>query len=117
MNGALAGMVILVLGDSHMAGPSYLISSLHEALEAQGAQVDSYGMCGASPDAWLERTTVSCGTAERHGANATQATNGKQQNTWQINDLLNDIPQSGGCRGGRRDGRVRLAAVAESVDL
>lgn len=88
MNGALAGMVILVLGDSHMAGPSYLISTLHEALEAQGAQVDSYGMCGASPDAWMEKTTVSCGTGERHGNQATQATNGKQQITWQINDLL-----------------------------
>lgn len=88
MNGALAGMVILVLGDSHMAGPSYLISSLHDALLAQGAQVDSYGMCGASPDAWMERTTVSCGTGERHGNAATQATNGKQEYTWQINDLL-----------------------------
>ncbi len=51
MNGALAGLVILVLGDSHMAGPSYLISTLHEALEAQGATVSSYGMCGASADA------------------------------------------------------------------
>ena len=34
------------------------------ALQAQGAQVDSYGMCGASADAWLERTTVSCGRGE-----------------------------------------------------
>jgi len=89
MNGALAGLVILVLGDSHMAGPSYLISSLHEALEAQGATVDSYGMCGASPDAWLEKTTVSCGRAERHGAAPTQAETGKQEFTWQISDLLN----------------------------
>ena len=89
MNGALAGLVILVLGDSHMAEPSYLISWLHEALEAQGAQVDSYGMCGANPDAWLQRTTVSCGTAQRLDDHATIATNGKQEDTWQINDLLN----------------------------
>jgi hypothetical protein len=88
MNGALAGLVILVLGDSHMAGPSYLISSLHEALEAQGATVDSYGMCGASADAWLEKTTVSCGIAQRHGTQPTQAENNKQEFTWQINDLL-----------------------------
>jgi hypothetical protein len=88
MNGALAGLVILVLGDSHMAGPSYLISSLHEALEAQGAQVDSYGMCGANADAWLEKTTVSCGRAERHDNQPTQASNGKQEYTWQIVDLL-----------------------------
>jgi len=89
MNGALVGLTILVLGDSHMAGPSYLISSLHEALEARGAQVDSYGMCGASPNAWLYKTTVSCGTGERHGDQATQATNGKQEYTWQIAELLN----------------------------
>ena len=89
MNGALAGLTILVLGDSHMAGPSYLISSLHEALLSQGAQVDTYGMCGANPDAWLQKTTVSCGTAERHGDHATIATNFKQENTWQISDLLN----------------------------
>jgi len=89
MNGALAGLAILVLGDSHMAGPSYLISSLHEALEAQGANVDSFGMCGANADAWLEKTTVACGKAERHGNQPTQATNGKQEYTWQINDLLN----------------------------
>ena len=88
MNGALAGLVILALGDSHMAGPSYLISSLHEALEAQGATVDSYGMCGANPDAWMQKTTVSCGRAERHGTTPTQADNGKQEYTWQINDLL-----------------------------
>jgi hypothetical protein len=89
MNGALAGLVILVLGDSHMAGPGYLISSLHEALEAQGATVASYGMCGASADVWLEKTTVSCGRAERHGTQPTQASSGKQEYTWQINDLLN----------------------------
>jgi hypothetical protein len=88
MNGALAGLTILVLGDSHMAGPNYLISSLHEALEAQGATVDSYGMCGANPDAWMQKTTVSCGRAERHGTTPTQADNGKQEYTWQINDLL-----------------------------
>ena len=88
MNGALAGLVILALGDSHMAGPSYLISSLHEALAAQGATVYSFGMCGASPDAWLEKTTVSCGRAERLGPQPTRADNGKQEYTWQINDLL-----------------------------
>jgi len=89
MNMALAGLTILVLGDSHMAGHDYLLSGLHEALQAQGAQVDSYGMCGASADAWLERTTVSCGRGERHGSGAPITETGKQGYTWQINDLLN----------------------------
>jgi hypothetical protein len=88
MNGALAGLTILVLGDSHMAGPAYLISSLHEALMGQGASVHSFGMCGANPDAWMEKTTVSCGRAERHENQPTQADNGKQAYTWQISDLL-----------------------------
>jgi len=88
MNMALAGLTILVLGDSHMAGRDYLLSGLHEALQAQGASVDTYGMCGASADAWLERTTVSCGRGERHGAAAPITETGKQEYTWQINDLL-----------------------------
>jgi lysophospholipase L1-like esterase len=88
MNMALAGLAILVLGDSHMAGGNYLISSLHDALVADGATVDSYGMCGASADAWLTKTTVSCGRAERHGKAGPIVDMGKQDYTWQINDLL-----------------------------
>lgn len=91
MAGALAGLVILVLGDSHMAGPSYLISSLHDALQAQGAAVHTYGMCGASPSAWLYKTTVSCGRAERHPNTPTRFDSGKQEYTWQINDLLSQV--------------------------
>ena len=88
MNMALSGLVILVLGDSHMAGRDYLISSLHDALVAQGASVHSYGMCGASADAWLQKTTVSCGRAERHDKAAPVAEIGKQEYTWQLTDLL-----------------------------
>ena len=88
MNGALAGLVILVLGDSHLAGPSRLISSLHEALEAQGATVYSYGMCGASADAWLQKTTVWCGRAQRLDKTPIVDERDKPAVTWQINDLL-----------------------------
>jgi hypothetical protein len=88
MNGALAGLVILVIGDSHMAGRDYLVSSLHDSLESQGASVQTYGMCGASADAWMQRTTVTCGTAERHDRNPPIITKDKQEYTWTINDLL-----------------------------
>jgi hypothetical protein len=88
MNMLLAGLSILVLGDSHMAGHDYLLTALHDALVAQGANVDSYGMCGANPDAWMERSTVSCGRGERHGQAAPITETGKQQYTWQINELL-----------------------------
>ena len=88
MNMVLAGLTILVIGDSHMAGHGYLLSSLHDALQDQGAIVHSYGMCGASADAWLEKTTVSCGRGERHDRAAPITDIGKQGYTWQINDLL-----------------------------
>lgn len=88
MNTALAGLVILVLGDSHMAGSNYLISSLHDALINEGASVNSYGMCGASADAWLNKTTVSCGRAERHDKAGPIVDMGKQAYTWQINELI-----------------------------
>jgi len=88
MSMALAGLAILVLGDSHMAGREYLLTHLHDQLVAQGAHVDSYGMCGASADAWLEKTTVSCGIGEHHDNNPPITSINKQEYTWQINDLL-----------------------------
>jgi len=90
MSGALAGLAILVIGDSHMAGREYLITPLHDGLEAAGASVQTYGMCGASADAWLYPMTVACGRAERHdtGPPITD-TSGKPAMTWTINDLLN----------------------------
>jgi hypothetical protein len=88
MNGALAGLIILVLGDSHMAGSSYLITPLHDALENAGATVHTYGMCGASADSWLQRTTVTCGRAERHEHGPPVAEAHKQEFTWTIGELL-----------------------------
>jgi hypothetical protein len=83
MNGALAGLVILALGDSHMA---YMISPLHEALEAQGAVVHSYGMCGAMAADWITKMTTQC-TAERHDKGPTVLKN-QTEPTWQLTDLL-----------------------------
>jgi hypothetical protein len=41
---ALLGLSILVIGDSHMATPSYLIQSLPDSLMEQGAVVHSIGV-------------------------------------------------------------------------
>ena len=49
-----------------MVTRDYLITTLHDDLIAQGATVDSYGMCGANAGDWVYPTTVSCGRAERH---------------------------------------------------
>jgi hypothetical protein len=67
MNALLAGMTILVIGDSHMVTRDYLITTLHNDLLAQGATVDSFGMCGANAGDWVYPTTVSCGKAQRIG--------------------------------------------------
>ena len=83
MNGALAGLVILTLGDSHML---YMVSPLHEALEQQGAVVHSYGMCGAMPADWLTRTTAQC-FAERHDNGAAMVKN-QPGPSWLLTDLL-----------------------------
>jgi hypothetical protein len=90
MNGALAGLVILAIGDSHMAGRQYLLNPLHDALEAAGASVQTYGMCGASADAYMYPISVACGRAERHDtALPIIDTSGKPAPSWSINDLLN----------------------------
>jgi hypothetical protein len=65
MSGALAGLAILVIGDSHMANPEHLINPLQDALTAEGAVVNSYGMCGAMPADWVFKVTEPC-RGERH---------------------------------------------------
>ena len=58
MSALLAGMAILVIGDSHMVTNGYLITTLHDKLVEQGATVDTYGMCGANAGDWVYPTTV-----------------------------------------------------------
>ncbi|KQB53421.1 cell division protein FtsQ, partial [Pseudomonas endophytica] len=62
----LAGMTILMIGDSHLATPGYLITSLHEDLVAQGAKVHTLGVCGSNAGDWLKASPAGqCGAAER----------------------------------------------------
>ncbi|MDX8378778.1 MAG: SGNH/GDSL hydrolase family protein [Gallionella sp.] len=60
----LAGMTILVLGDSHMTQHN-LISTLPDDLMQQGAKVYSFGACGMPSGAWMKRSRPSCGSAYR----------------------------------------------------
>ncbi|WP_276809779.1 SGNH/GDSL hydrolase family protein [Castellaniella defragrans] len=64
----LAGLSILVIGDSHLTARNYLIESLHMDLVRQGAQVHSFGVCGADAADWLKATPGTCGGAERRDA-------------------------------------------------
>ncbi|MCX7192982.1 MAG: SGNH/GDSL hydrolase family protein [Proteobacteria bacterium] len=60
----LAGLTVLVIGDSHMT-QDYLISALHDELMQQGARVYSYGACGASAGDWMRTMRPGCGSAFR----------------------------------------------------
>ena len=88
MNALLAGLAILVIGDSHMVSRDYLISTLHDDLLAQGATVDSYGMCGANAGDWVFPATVTCGRAERHGKAAPIIDRDPKAPTYQISQLI-----------------------------
>lgn len=60
MSMLLAGLTILVLGDSHMSFKDQLIATLPDDLVQQGAKVFSYGACGASAGDWLTTKSVPC---------------------------------------------------------
>ena len=89
MNGALAGLAFLVIGDSHMSSPDFLDTTLHDALLAQGATVSTYGMCATNAADWIYKVTTPC-RAERHGDN--RAVFGKTvAPTWTINELMDQV--------------------------
>jgi hypothetical protein len=83
MSGALAGLAILALGDSHML---HMITPLYEAMQAEGAVVTAYGMCGATPEDWLSRVTTQC-LAERQDKEPLVVKN-QPQPTWLLTELL-----------------------------
>lgn len=62
-----AGLIVLMLGDSHFADKGYLISTLGDELMRQGAQVTTYAACGAAVGVWVAGGTAPCGSAERTG--------------------------------------------------
>jgi len=65
---ALLGLSILVIGDSHMATPNYLIGSLHDNLIEQGATVHSIGVCGTQSGDWAKAVKGTCGGASAQAA-------------------------------------------------
>ncbi len=61
----LAGLTILMLGDSHFATQGYLVTTLQDALIQQGAHVVTEAACGAPASVWAEGGIAPCGYAER----------------------------------------------------
>jgi len=77
MAASLIASSILIIGGSHLATPNYLISSLHDALQANGATVHTIGVCGTTPGDWLTETPGTCGGAERIGTAKATVTGSK----------------------------------------
>jgi hypothetical protein len=88
MNMALAGLVLLVIGDSHMASQDYLISSLHDQLVSQQAVVHTYGFCGANAGDWVYGMTGNCGQAERHEQAAPVVDFSHKAKGWTVKGLI-----------------------------
>jgi hypothetical protein len=88
MSALLAGLAVLMIGDSHMVTRDYLITTLHDDLVAEGATVDTYGMCGANAADWVYPATVSCGKAERHGKAGPEINRTAATPTYQVDQLI-----------------------------
>jgi hypothetical protein len=85
---ALAGLVVLIIGDSHNASKEFLLSSLHDALVNQGASVHSYGVCGSQPIDWVKQTELQCGRAERHNGEEPTVDHSPKVKTWSLEKLI-----------------------------
>ncbi|MFC4279099.1 SGNH/GDSL hydrolase family protein [Achromobacter aloeverae] len=84
---ALAGLSLLVIGESHLTLNNYLREPLQQALLAQGAaHVHTIGACGASPARWLKATPVDCGADQVDNKPAVVL--GKEARTTPITDLI-----------------------------
>lgn len=88
LSASLAGLALVVIGESHMAQPHYLLDPLHQALTERGAQVHSIGVCGASPGKWVRPARTDCGKAEKIGSQPPTVEPGDADGT-NIVDVLN----------------------------
>ena len=88
----LAGMTILVVGDSHLASPGFLITTLHDELQKRGAEVYTYGACGMAAGDWLKVTKMKspppCGTATRLKNDPITSNPGPDTGTTPYSELL-----------------------------
>lgn len=88
MSTLLAGLTVLVIGDSHLSTPGYLISTLHDALTLQGAAVYSYGACGVAAGDWMRKMQPPCGGAVRATTGPAKVLTGAAAMTTPLPDLV-----------------------------
>lgn len=88
MQSLLAGLTMLILGDSHFASQGYLITTLQDALIRDGARVSSFAACGAPASIWVYSCVASCGTAQRIQSGPIQKRAGSQARTTPVTELV-----------------------------
>lgn len=121
MNSLLLGLTILIIGDSHMATPKYLITTLHDDLTRQGAKVISVGACGVPTGAWVAPRPVPCGTAERVGNGPIRENKTQQAVSTPIDKLIEQyhpnlvIVQSGDTMAGYTQRDLPRGWIQENV--
>jgi hypothetical protein len=88
MSALLAGLTVLIIGDSHMSTQGYLITTLHDDLMKKGATVYSYGACGVPAGDWMIKTTPSCGGAVRLNDGPVEMKTGSDSTTKPLFELV-----------------------------
>ncbi len=84
----LAGLTVLMLGDSHFATQGYLVTTLQDALIQQGAKVTTEAACGAPSGVWIDAGVAPCGTAERVQLGPVRKNNATTAKAPSLDDLI-----------------------------
>ncbi|EFH13506.1 SGNH/GDSL hydrolase family protein [Pseudoroseomonas cervicalis] len=88
MQSLLAGLSLLILGDSHYASQGYLITTLQDQLVQQGARVATFAACGSPASVFLSARVASCGTAQRIQSGPVQTQRGPEARTTPLPQLV-----------------------------
>ena len=88
MSPALAGLVILVIGDSQIAGAGHFNNALHDGLVGEGATVHTFGVCGSIPSDWITPVPIPCGRGERHNSAPAQLSTDAKLRGWPLYALI-----------------------------
>ncbi|MCQ4160340.1 SGNH/GDSL hydrolase family protein [Roseomonas sp. GC11] len=88
MQSLLAGLSLLILGDSHFATQGYLVTTLQDQLVQQGAKVATYAACGSPASVFLTARVASCGTAVRIQSGPVQTKRGNDARTVPLADMV-----------------------------
>ncbi|WP_395369474.1 SGNH/GDSL hydrolase family protein [Komagataeibacter diospyri] len=89
MSALLAGLTLLIIGDSHVTYKDTLLSVLPDEFTRQGAKVVTYGVCSSTAADWVvPNPNNGCGAAERVGDAPIGAPNMKPASPPPINSLI-----------------------------